>query len=97
MEVSDGAPPRATTVEHVHAHPDIYEYVRVTPPALLVWLTQEFHVSGKPFPPRIVPNWRRIFPITFDDFHLLGIFLRFVLTVFRVLSRRLLISRDRHS
>ena len=39
----------ATTVAHVHAHPDIYAYVRITPPALLVWLTQEFQLVGEAF------------------------------------------------
>ena len=39
----------AATVSHAHAHPDIYEYVRLTPPALLVWLAQEFHLAGEAF------------------------------------------------
>ena len=39
----------ATAMAHAHVHPDIYEYVRVTPPALLVWLAQEFHLAGEAF------------------------------------------------
>ena len=42
-------------------------------------------------------NCHRIFPITFDDFHIFGNFLHFTLTVLRVLSRHLLILRARHS
>ena len=33
----------AAAASHAHAHPDLYEYVRLTPPALLVWLAREEH------------------------------------------------------
>ena len=42
----------AATASHAYAHPDLYEYVRLTPPALLVWLAQAFHLSqARPSPP----------------------------------------------
>ena len=37
------------TASHVHAHPGLYEYVRFTPPALLVWLAREFDLAGEAF------------------------------------------------
>ena len=39
----------AAMASHAHAHPDLYEYVRLTPPALLVWLAREFHLAGEAF------------------------------------------------
>ena len=36
-------------VSHVHAYSDLYEYVRITPPALLVWLVREFDLAGEAF------------------------------------------------
>ena len=39
----------AATASHAHAYPDLYEYVRLTPPALLVWLAREFHLAGEAF------------------------------------------------
>ena len=42
----------AATASHAHAHPDLYEYVRLTPPALLVWLAREFHLAGEAFSSR---------------------------------------------
>ena len=39
----------AATASHVHAHPGLYEYVRLNPPALLVWLTREFDLAGEAF------------------------------------------------
>ena len=71
-----------------------------------VWLNKNFHnylkesqkIANTDNPVlSIAPNCRRIFPITFGDFHIFGNFLHFTLTVLRVLSRRLLISWDRHS
>ena len=37
------------TALHVHAHPGLYEYARLTPPALLVWLAREFDLAGGAF------------------------------------------------
>ena len=37
------------TVSHVVAHPDLYQYVRLTPPALLLWLAREFDLAGEAF------------------------------------------------
>ena len=39
----------AAAASHVHAHPGLYEYVRLTPPALLVWLAREFDLAGEAF------------------------------------------------
>ena len=36
-------------VNHVIAHPDLYQYVRLTPPALLLWLVREFDIKGEAF------------------------------------------------
>ena len=39
----------AMTVSHVSAHPGLYEYVRITPPALLMRLVREFDLAGEAF------------------------------------------------
>ena len=36
-------------MNHVVAHPDLYRYVRLTPPALLLWLVREFDIKGEAF------------------------------------------------
>ena len=36
-------------MNHVIAHPDLYQYVRLTPPALLLWLVREFDIKGEAF------------------------------------------------
>ena len=38
-----------SVVNHVIAHPDLYQYVRVTPPALLLWLVREFDIKSEAF------------------------------------------------
>jgi len=39
----------AAAASHVHAHLDLYKYVRLTPPAFLVWLAREFDLAGEAF------------------------------------------------
>ena len=38
-----------SVVNHVIAHPDLYQYVRITPPALLLWLVREFDIKSEAF------------------------------------------------
>ena len=39
----------AATASHVHAHPGLNEYGRLTSPVLLVWLAREFDLAGEAF------------------------------------------------
>ena len=55
------------------------------------WVTRNNVIDG------IMATFHRIFPITFDDFHIFEFFLHFTLTVVCVLLRRLLILRARRS
>ena len=34
-------------MNHAIAHPDLYQYVRLTPPELLLWLVREFGIKGR--------------------------------------------------
>ena len=36
-----------SVVNHVIAYPDLYQYVRITPPALLLWLVREFDIKAR--------------------------------------------------
>ena len=36
-------------MNHLVAHPDLCRYVRLTPPALLLWLVREFGIKGEAF------------------------------------------------
>jgi hypothetical protein len=56
-----------------------------------------YDLVGEGNTPGTLANCHRIFPITFRDFHQLGLCLHFTLTVLCVLSRRLLTLCARHS